>query len=78
MVSPIFSYKKACRVIDSCISEQHLVAARRYTNLFFESYSSPTLKFKYNYKEMLTDEMVSKMYSRLLRKLFDKQLEFEN
>ena len=73
-VRPIFAYKKACKVIDSCTTSQQLEAANRYINLFFKLYASE--KPRFSYIEYAVNENVSMMYSKLLFKHNIKQRQF--
>ena len=73
-VRPIFAYKKACKVIDSCTSLQQLEAANRYINLFFKYYASE--KPRFSYVEYIVSENISMMYSRLLFRHNIKQRQF--
>lgn len=68
------SYKKALKVIDSCVNEYHLQGARRYINLFFESQSQFVGKNKYNFREYVTEEYVGDMYLRLAQRLSEKEV----
>ena len=72
----INSYKKACKVIESCENEIHLEHARRYTNLFFQANSSIANSKKRGFRDVYANDMVGKMYGRLLKKLHVKRLEF--
>ena len=67
------SYKKALRVIDSCTNLIHLTGARTYVNLFFTSNSKKSYPNKYSFTTYITDDLIAKMYSRLLVRLFEKE-----
>lgn len=76
MLYPFSAYKKAIKVIDSCINPLQLEVARTYVNLFFQAHSEPTARYKATFRTVLTNDLVAKMYGRLIKKLYLKQLEF--
>lgn len=65
-VRPIYAYRKACKVIDSCTNVNQLVGAKKYINLFFKAYASELPGW--SIVEYAVYENVAKMYSKLLYK----------
>lgn len=63
---PIYAYRKACKVIESCTNVIQLEAAKKYINLFFKSYASELPRW--SYIEYAVYENVAKMYQKLLYK----------
>ena len=53
-------------MIESCENEIHLEGARKLINLFFKRYSTEK-KHRLGFTVFTTDEMVGKMYERLLQ-----------
>ena len=68
------SYKKAIKVIDSCLELKHIEGARNYVNLFFASNSKKQRPNKYGMTTYLTDKMIVKMYNRLNIRLVEKEV----
>ena len=74
----LYSYKKALRVIDSCTNSLQLVGARNFCNNFFIHYSVEQPKTRLGFTTYLTDELIGKMYRRLLKKLYFKEKELND
>lgn len=68
-------YKKALRVIDSCENHIHLKGAKRYINNFFKYHSSEVSSNTVNIFSI--DEMIHRMYQRLLIKHAEKSVLLE-
>jgi len=66
-------YKKALKVIDSCTNPYHLEGARKYINLFFLSNTTKEHPTKFGIKVYDVDDLIAKMYNRLLVSLLDKE-----
>ena len=69
----LHTYKKGLKVIDSCTNTLQLEGARNYCNNFFKFHSDKLLKTKTGFTTYLTDDLIGKMYSRLLKKLYLKE-----
>lgn len=73
-------YRKALKVIDSCITLEQIEVARNYSNLFFKKFSTPVVA-KYIYPKMDVREAgdyTIKCYNRLIKKLENKEKNFVN
>lgn len=66
------SYRKACKVIDSCENIFHIEGARRYINNFFSAFSMYSGNTKSGFRQFTVDEEISKMYDRLNDRLRKK------
>mgnify|MGYP003637955301 FL=1 len=69
----ISSYRKAIKVIQSSLNQDHIEASRNYINNFFVNYSTNS-KSKYSFlKVREVDNMVAQMYGRLYNMLEKKE-----
>lgn len=74
-VSPLYTYKKALKVIDSCENEIHIIGAKKYCNNFFTQHSKESYSHKFGLKQYITSDYISIMYERLKRKIHLKELD---
>ena len=68
------AYRKAVKVIDSCENQEHIEAARRYINSFFQLYSTESRSDWGNFQVRVADDLLVKKYNKLYEKLDDKQI----
>tara|TARA_B110000879_G_C11145876_1_gene502432 strand:- start:321 stop:572 length:252 start_codon:yes stop_codon:yes gene_type:complete len=74
------AYKKAEKVIETCVTPDHVTAAKRYVDFFFTTYSTPA---KADWPHRLYDktaywdtpQAVAQCYDTLLYKLITKKKE---
>ena len=73
---PQAAFKKANSVISSCTEESHLKAARKYINLFFNTYCD-NYSIKSGFRVYKPPTKIAELYDTLLHNLSLKERQFD-
>jgi len=72
------SYNKALSVIESSENSIHLIAAKKFSNNFLKTFSTPSRRNFGPFKTIETNSHVSAMYKTLLKEIKEKEKKFSN
>tara|TARA_E500000331_G_scaffold259211_1_gene250072 strand:- start:1489 stop:1740 length:252 start_codon:yes stop_codon:yes gene_type:complete len=73
---PEAAFKKANKVISSCTKQSHLKAARKYINLFFNTYCT-NYSIKSGFRVYKPPTFIAEKYDTLLHNLSLKERQFD-
>lgn len=72
------SFNKALNVIESSENSIHLLAAKKFSNNFLKTFSTPSRNNFGRFKTIEANSQVSAMYETLLKAVKEKEKKFSN